>query len=165
MAGGHEDRRTRGHEGRREAALGVFFVLGSLFLRRSQGGDGIAARWKRLAVSGWEYREAAAENRRSIEVRMSVRERTAGGSRPYQARLSREGAGEVGACGPRARGPERLSWVGRVAPNPPLGEERKCESIEYRRRATCVRPRTDGWGQPSLPSDGIAVEGTRGQGA
>jgi hypothetical protein len=42
--GGHAlargDMLARGHEGRREAALGVFFVLGSWFLQRLQGWAG-----------------------------------------------------------------------------------------------------------------------------
>ncbi len=79
---------TRGQrgvsEGRREAALGVFFVLGSLFLcsgfkvgtAEPRGGSG----W-RLAVGNTD--EAAVEDRKSIEVRALVGERTAGDSRPY----------------------------------------------------------------------------------
>ena len=35
--GDTEDTKTRGMEGWKEAALGVFFVLGSLFLQWSQG--------------------------------------------------------------------------------------------------------------------------------
>ena len=57
-----------------------------------------------MAVSGWEYREAAAENRRSIEVCMSVRERTAEDSRPYPVRRSREGARGHGGTGARGHG-------------------------------------------------------------
>ena len=78
----HGDMGTRG-----DTALGVFLVPGSLFfvrcfLQRSQGKDGGAARWKRLAVSGWEYREAARAARGAAPT-LETGGRVADASLPY----------------------------------------------------------------------------------
>ncbi len=84
---------TRGQrgvsEGLREAALGVFFVLGSLFLcsglkvgrvvpNPPLGGGRQLGQHAVLPLPVDQR-----EKRNSIEVRASVRERTAGDSRPY----------------------------------------------------------------------------------
>ena len=65
--------------------------------------------------------------------------------------------------------------AGRGSPSPPLSAERKCESIKcgvssIGGELRSVGPRTDGWGQPSLPAKAEPSRGhvgmvTWGQGA
>ena len=89
-------------------------------------------------------------------MRISVRERTAEDSRPYLARHSRRGDMVTWRTTASAH---KLSWVGRVVPNPPLGVER----IE--RRWRCVRLSANGRLGTAVPTcEGGAFEGTRGHG-
>ena len=92
-----EGLRTGGHEDTREAALGVFFVLGSLFLcsglkvgrvvpNPPLGGGRQLGQHAVLPLPVCQR-----EKRNSIEVRALVGERTARDSRPYLRRRSLRG--------------------------------------------------------------------------